>query len=49
MTLVTPRDPADIAELAPMLNGVKAAMGFIPNSMLTMAHMPCCGSGLQTV
>jgi len=40
MTLVTPRDPADIPELAPMLDGVKAAMGFIPNSMLTMAHMP---------
>lgn len=40
MSHVTPRDPEEIASLAPMLDAVKAAMGFVPNSMLTMAHLP---------
>lgn len=32
--------PEQLTSLAPVLEGSKAAMGFIPNSMLTMAHMP---------
>lgn len=40
MTRVLPRSPEDVAELAPVLAGVEAAMGFVPTSMLTMAHMP---------
>jgi AhpD family alkylhydroperoxidase len=40
MAHVAPRSPDDIAELAPVLEGARAAMGFVPNSMLTMAHMP---------
>ncbi len=33
-------DREDLIHLAPILNGAEAAMGFVPNSMLTMAHMP---------
>ncbi len=30
----------DLAALEPVLAGAEASMGFVPNSMLTMAHMP---------
>jgi uncharacterized peroxidase-related enzyme len=40
MTHITPKDPDSIPELAPVLKMVEAAMGFVPNSMLTMAHWP---------
>lgn len=40
MTHVAPRTLDEVGELAPMLEGVRTAMGFIPTSMLTMAHMP---------
>lgn len=40
MAYVAPRSLNEIPKLAPALEAVKAAMGFIPNSMLTMAHMP---------
>ena len=40
MTHVTPRAAEELTELTPVLEGVKAAMGFVPTSMLTMAHMP---------
>ena len=29
-----------LSELEPVFAGAEAAMGFVPNSMLTMAHMP---------
>jgi AhpD family alkylhydroperoxidase len=31
---------ADVPALEPIFSGAEAAMGFVPNSMLTMAHMP---------
>lgn len=40
MANITPRSLDELADLAPALEGVKAFMGFVPNSMLTMAHMP---------
>ncbi len=40
MAHVAPREAADLAELQPVFDNVAAAMGFVPNSMLTMAHMP---------
>ncbi len=40
MAHVQPLDPQDIPQLAPVLASSQAAMGFVPNSMLTMAHMP---------
>ena len=40
MANISPRSLEELSELAPALEGVKAFMGFIPNSMLTMAHMP---------
>ena len=40
MTLVTPVPREDLTELEPMFQMVEASMGFLPNSMLTMAHWP---------
>jgi AhpD family alkylhydroperoxidase len=40
MAHVEPRAPGEVPVLQPVLEGARAAMGFIPNSMLTMAHMP---------
>ena len=40
MAHVEPRTRAELAELEPVLAGAEAAMGFVPNSMMTMAHMP---------
>ncbi|MCC5874095.1 MAG: hypothetical protein JJU22_16965 [Gammaproteobacteria bacterium] len=40
MAHVSPRDPAALSSLTPLLDAVKSAMGFVPNSMLTMAHLP---------
>ncbi len=40
MAHVEPRAPGEVPSLAGVLEGAKAAMGFVPNSMLTMAHMP---------
>jgi AhpD family alkylhydroperoxidase len=40
MSHVQPRSVADLPELAPVFSGAEAAMGFVPNSFLTMAHMP---------
>lgn len=40
MANVSPLNQADLDELAPALAGVEAFMGFVPNSTLTMAHMP---------
>ncbi len=40
MAHVAPRSMDETPDLAPVFEGAKAAMGFVPNSMLTMAHMP---------
>ena len=40
MTLITPRTRETLADMEPTFLAVEAAMGFVPNSMLTMAHWP---------
>ncbi len=40
MTHITPKTRAELPELEPMFAGVEASMGFVPSSMLTMAHWP---------
>ncbi len=40
MAHLQPRSTEELTVLAPVLEGVRAAMGFVPNSMLTMAHLP---------
>ena len=40
MAHITPLERADLGHLEQVLAGSEAAMGFVPNSMLTMAHMP---------
>ena len=40
MTLVTPIAREDLADMEPMFQMVEASMGFVPSSMLTMAHWP---------
>ena len=40
MTLVTPKPRESLADMEPIFQAVEATMGFVPNSMLTMAHWP---------
>lgn len=40
MSLIPPRDRADMPELEPVFERVEAGMGFVPASMTTMAHWP---------
>ncbi len=40
MTHVTPKTRAELPELEPIFAGTEASMGFVPDSMLTMAHWP---------
>ncbi|MEM7000514.1 MAG: carboxymuconolactone decarboxylase family protein [Pseudomonadota bacterium] len=40
MSHLEPLDRADLQQLEPVLAASEAMMGFVPNSMLTMAHMP---------
>ena len=40
MTHIIPKQRKDIPELEPMLQMVEASMGFLPTSMMTMAHWP---------
>ena len=40
MTHITPRQREAVPELAPMLQMVEPSMGFLPTSMMTMAHWP---------
>jgi len=40
MAHVAPLKREDLSALEPVLAGAEAAMGFVPNSMLTMARMP---------
>lgn len=40
MTLITPKSRDELVEAEPVFELVEATMGFLPNSMLTMAHWP---------
>lgn len=40
MTLVPPKNRDELPEMEPIFNMVEASMGFVPTSMLTMAHWP---------
>jgi len=40
MTHITPKARAELGELEPIFELVEASMGFVPESMLTMAHWP---------
>ena len=40
MTHIIPKQREELSELEPMLQMVEASMGFLPTSMLTMAHWP---------
>ena len=40
MTHITPLNRNDLQDLEPLLAMVEASMGFVPTSMLTMAHWP---------
>jgi len=49
MTHVTPLDRASVPELEAVFAGVEASMGFVPTSMLTMAHWPELLQGFGTL
>ncbi len=40
MTQIQPKTRTQVSDLEPLLQRVEAAMGFVPTSMLTMAHWP---------
>ena len=40
MTHIIPKPREELAELEPILQMVEASMGFLPTSMMTMAHWP---------
>lgn len=40
MTHITPKQREELPQLEPMFQMVEASMGFLPTSMLTMAHWP---------
>jgi uncharacterized peroxidase-related enzyme len=40
MTHIDPVPREDLSALQPVLDAMEAAMGFVPNSLLTMAHWP---------
>ena len=40
MTHIPPRTREELTELEPLFQAVEASMGFVPTSMLTMAHWP---------
>jgi alkylhydroperoxidase family enzyme len=40
MSHISPRSPDEVAFLAPVLEATRRQIGFLPNSLLTMAHMP---------
>ena len=40
MTLVTPKARGALSDMEPIFEMVETTMGFVPNSMLTMAHWP---------
>ena len=40
MTLVPPKPREELSEMEPIFQMVEASMGFVPTSMLTMAHWP---------
>jgi len=40
MTFIEPKNRRDLPQLEPLFQMVEASMGFVPNSMFTMAHWP---------
>lgn len=40
MTHLTPKSREELPDMEPVFQGVEASMGFVPTSMLTMAHWP---------
>ncbi len=40
MAHIRPRNVDELTGIAPLIDGMEAAMGFVPNSLLTMAHLP---------
>ncbi|MGV0036064.1 MAG: carboxymuconolactone decarboxylase family protein [Candidatus Azotimanducaceae bacterium WSBS_2022_MAG_OTU7] len=40
MTLITPKTREELTDMEPVFQAVEATMGFVPTSMLTMAHWP---------
>ena len=40
MTHIQPLSPDALGEVQPIVQAMEAAMGFVPNSLLTMAHWP---------
>ncbi|MDA0271863.1 MAG: carboxymuconolactone decarboxylase family protein [Proteobacteria bacterium] len=40
MTLVTPKAREELTDMEPVFQAVESTMGFVPTSMLTMAHWP---------
>ncbi len=40
MTYIQPKSRTDLPEMEPLFKMVEASMGFVPNSMFTMAHWP---------
>ena len=45
MANVSPVQRESVPELAPVFEGMEAVLGFVPNSMLTMARVPGLGAG----
>lgn len=40
MSHMSRKNRQEVPEMAPLLDAVESSMGFLPNSMLTMAHWP---------
>ena len=40
MTFVTPKAREELTDMEPVFQAVESTMGFVPTSMLTMAHWP---------
>ena len=45
MANISPVDPDSMPELAPVFERMEAVLGFVPNSILTMARVPGLGAG----
>jgi alkylhydroperoxidase family enzyme len=49
MANVTPIDPKSAPELAPVFDRMKTVLGFVPNSVLTMARVPGLGAAFTAL
>ncbi len=49
MANVTPLERADLSEFEPIFQAVEALMGFVPNSMFTMARVPGLLQGFSSL